>query len=216
MTGLEKILAYISAEARERARQLLLEAEEDCRRMASECADRCESTRNGMKEQTLAEGEALITKTREDVERELEEKLNAVREAGVDRVFEGVRKELRSSDFGKYREFLSAWLVSALLEENQAERAEIEVCSAPLEVLMSEEDRARFGRAVTESARRSLSRRLGKTFLSRMQLSEESVPIDGGVILRCGERVQDYSLDALLTRTRTEMEERVLAILFPQ
>lgn len=219
MTGLEKIIECIGAEARERARALLQSTEEECRRMASETAARCENTRARMREQTLRDGEALIEQTREAVEREREEKLAAVREAALDRVFAGVRAELCSTDYGKYREFLSAWLVCALLEQHRAEQEALERGESvsrflPLEVAMNESDRSKFGRAVLESARKTAERRIGKEKAARLSFCEEHAEIDGGVILYYGAKRYDYSLEKLLSDMRAEMRDSLLEMLF--
>lgn len=210
MTGLEKIIACIMEEAHERARTVLQEAEESCRRMASDCATSCESVRARAKEITISEGEALIERTRLALEQQREEKLRAVRESALDRVFEAARAELHSNEYGKYREFLTAWLVSALLEQNAAQ----EDGEPVLEVLLSKRDRADFGRAVIDGARRVTERRIGKEKAARLQLSDDVAEIDGGVILRCGEQVFDYSLDAQLAAMRAELAPQLLAILF--
>lgn len=219
MTGLEKIIECIGIEGRERARALLQSTEEECRRMAADYAERCESVRERMRTQTLREGEALIEQTRLAVEREREEKLAAVRVAALDRVFDAARAELRSTDYGKYREFLTAWLVCALLEQHRAEQQALlegtPVSSfLPLEVAMNAEDRDKFGRAVLEGARKVVERRIGKEKAARISFCEEMAEIDGGVILYHGAKRYDYSLETLLGAMREELSDKILAMLF--
>ena len=219
MTGLEKITERIASEAREKARLCLQEAEEDCRRIAQEYAARAEAARERIKKESLARGEALIARSRTEVVTQRRELLATARAEMLDRAFAAAGEELRSTDYGKYRELLTALLVCALLEQDRTEREslamgdEVEAVDR-FEVLLNAEDRERFGKAVVEGARKITERRIGVQKAQKLCLGEGAAEIDGGLILRFGDVELNCALSVLLADLRGEMEGKVAAVLF--
>ena len=221
MTGLEKITARIHAEGRERASAILQQAEQECAEIAKEYAARAEQARERIQKKALEQGEELIARSRANVARTEREILQAARTAALDCAFETAREQLCSSDFGKYRERLSALLVCALLEQDRTEREslalgdEIEEFEC-FEVLMNDMDRHRFGNEVVRNAQKVAERRIGAQKAAKLKLSEQCAGIDGGLILRFGRVELNCSLSTVLQDLRREMEGRIAAILFPQ
>ncbi len=157
MKGLDKITERILADAKERARTVLEQAQSDCRAAAT--------------------------------------------------------------DYGKYRELLVALLSCALLEQAKEEKKTLEYGDEiadfdTFEVLLNENDRARFGEGVIEGARRATERRIGAERTAKLRLSDECADIDGGLILRYGEVESNCSITVLLQEMRRELESRISAILF--
>lgn len=219
MTGLEKITARIVAEGRERARVLLQQAEEECRATAAEYAARAEALRERLTSEAESERAVMVSRARADVEKARRELLTATRNALLDEAFEAAKRELCSTDYGKYRELLSALLVSALLEQDRVTRESVAMGDEVeeidrFEVLLNAEDRERFGSAVVENARRVVERRIGYADAAKLCLAGETAPIEGGLVLRFGNVELNCSLSVILDELRRDMEQRVAEVLF--
>lgn len=219
MTGLEKILEQIGADARARAQSILQEAENDCTQIAREYAERSEQTRGRIEkegEQTL---KALLLGARAQCEKERTEILQNMRRSLLDEAFERAKEEICSNQYGQYRELLIGLLVSALMEQHRAEQQSIafgdEIASIDrFEVLFCEKDRERLGSAVVEGARRLAERRVGKEKAAKLCLAAGSAPIDGGLVLRFGDVELNCALSVLMADVRRELEGQVARILF--
>ena len=81
---------------------------------------------------------------------------------------------------------------------------------------MNEKDRATYGEAVVEAAKRAAYRRIGAERAERVRLSERTAPIDGGLILCYGSIEVNCSLSMLMAEMRKALESRVSAILFAE
>lgn len=221
MTGLEKIIDRISADAAQDARRILTETEAECRKIAEEYAAKGIATRDRVIEKAEKEGENIIARARSTVEMNRRNLLLAARAEVLNRAFEKAKAEIRDTDFGKYRELLSALLVCALIDVTNAEKEslalgdEVEEYDVA-EVLFNPADREAYGRAVVNEARRTLEKRVGAERAAKLCLSDETASIDGGLILRCGNIETNCSLSMLIEEMRREMEGKVAAILFPE
>ena len=221
MTGLEKIIARIETEGRDRAAAILQGAEAECRKTASDYAARAEAVRERLSAEAQTEREVMISRARAAVEREHRELLVQMRSAVLDEAFEAAKARLCSTDYGQYRELLVALLVSALLEQHRVVRESIALGDEVeeverFEVLLNAADRERFGSAVIDGARRVVERRIGAENAAKLCLSQQTAPIDGGLVLRFGSISLNCSLSVILSDIRRELEPRVAAVLFEQ
>lgn len=221
MTGLEKILDRISSDAAEDARRILTETELECRRIAEEYAAKGIATRDSVIEKAEKEGELLIARARSTVEMDRRNLLLAARANVIDRAFDRAKAAIKDTDFGKYRELLTALLVCAMIDVANAEKESLALGDEVVEyetaeVLFNAADREAFGLSVVNEARRTLERRLGAERARRLCLSEDSAAIEGGLILRCGSIETNCSLAMLIAEIRRETESKVAAILFPE
>lgn len=220
MTGIEKITDRIAADAAREAEEILGAAEAECRKLAEEYARRSIGERDDIADRAQAEGQRIIDRAKATAEMNRRAVLLAAKSALVDEVYAKAREEILDTDLGKYRELLTALLVSALLELAQSEDTSLAMGDevAPyekIEVLFNESDREKYGAEVVSAARRTGERRIGAQRLAKLCLSEEVAPIDGGLILRCGNIETNCSLSVLLAEARRETEGKVTAILFP-
>lgn len=219
MTGLERITEKILADAKERARVILETAQNECRAAAEQYAAAAADKREEIAERTMSEAEAITARARAAAAMERRDILIAARAEVLDEVFLLAKKEITDTDFGKYRELLTALLSCALLNLSEADRTarelgdEVEEITR-LEVLMNEADRERFGAAVLSGARRTTERKVGSELLSRLTLSNEIADIEGGLILRAGDVEVNCSLTVLLAEVRREIEGKISRILF--
>ena len=219
MIGLDKITERILEEGRVRASQILIDAEEDCKRIAADYAERTEATRREIYESSVAECQRLVEEAREQAQEVHDEILEKARRAVVDAVIAGAKKKLCNYQHNKYRELMIALLSSALIEQDREERVreaseEDYIPTERYEVLMNEYDYNLFGEAVVEGGRRLAERRIGPDKAARVVLSKEHLTIDGGLLLRFDDVVVDCSLDTLLNRIYDQMKTELDNFLF--
>lgn len=219
MTGLDKIIDRILSDAKEEARGILEGAQADCRTMAEEYAGKAEQIRADITEDAEREGEAIVSRAKSAVLMQRRNLMLKTKNDLVEEAFRAARAEVLDTDFGKYRELLTALLASALIEE-AASAAQAQAFGDELtefdtyEVLMNAADREAFGHAVVEGAKRAASRRIGAERAEKLRLAEETADIDGGLILRYGSIEANCSLSMLMADMRKSLETKVAAILF--
>lgn len=219
MTGLEKITERILADAKEKARLILEEAQTDCRRAAEEYAARAEDIRERIAARAMREGEEMIARARSSAAMTRRDILIATRARLLDETFEAAKAQICDTDYGKYRELLIALLSCALLEQARSEQQSRELGDEvaefdAFEVLLNETDRERFGTAILEGARRITERRIGADRAEKLRLSAETANIEGGLILRYGDVEINCSISVLLSEMRRDLEPRIAALLF--
>ena len=84
----------------------------------------------------------------------------------------------------------------------------------PYEVLLNERDRDRVGEALIKEVKQTAAGKLPAEMLARLTLANETVRIDGGLILRCGSIEANCSLSLLFAQLREELEAEVCRVLF--
>ena len=219
MTGLDKIIDRILADAKARARDILETAGADCRNRAEEYATRAEKIRADLSDAAELRGEQIVSRAKSAAAMERRALLANTKAALIDEAFEAARTEVLDTDFGKYRELLTALLAGALVEEaKNTDRAIAfgdEVAEFDCyEVLLNKADRDAYGAAVVEGAKRAALRYIGAKRTEKVRLSDETANIDGGLILRYGDVEFNCSLSMLMNEMRRLLENKVSAILF--
>ena len=104
MTGLDKITERILADAKTRARGILENAQEECRKMAEDYAARAEEIRENVAERTMREGEDLVARARSASAMTRRDILLSAKAKMMDEVFETAKSHICATDYGKYRE----------------------------------------------------------------------------------------------------------------
>lgn len=221
MTGVEKITDRIAADAAKEAQATLGAAEVECRKLAEEYGNRTIGERDRVAERAQAEGQRMIERAKSTADMNHRAVLLAAKSALIDEVYEKARAKILDTDFGKYRELLTALLVSALLELAQSEEASAALGDETepydrIEVLFNHDDREKYGAAVVTEVRRRNERRIGTARLEKLCLSENTAAIDGGLVIRYGNIETNCSLSVLLAEMRRETEGKVASILFPE
>lgn len=221
MTGVEKITDRIAADAAKEAQATLGAAEVECRKLAEEYGNRTIGERDRVAERAQAEGQRMIERAKSTADMNHRAVLLAAKSALIDEVYEKARVKILDTDFGKYRELLTALLVSALLELAQSEETSEALGDETepydrIEVLFNHDDREKYGAAVVAEVRRRNERRIGTARLEKLCLSEDTAAIDGGLVIRYGNIETNCSLSVLLAEMRRETEGKVASILFPE
>ncbi len=223
VNGLEKITDKILNDAREEAARILAEAEESCRSITEGYTARADAIKDRLVEEAKREGADLVARAKTTA---VTKRKNATLEAQsrlIDETFTVAYSNLKRLPVEEYRAILVGLLSSALYEQDAIEcssRAlygeEEAALPASYEVLFNARDRERCGKDVLDATVKKLNGRLPAAFLKKLKLSEQTRPIDGGLILRCGDVESNCSLELLFAQLREELEVDVYRALFVQ
>ncbi|MBQ8213754.1 MAG: hypothetical protein IJZ80_07070, partial [Clostridia bacterium] len=204
MNGLEKITDKILAEAGAESQKILAEAEEECARIRATYAEKAQAIRLRVADEAEREGIDLVSRSKNGAATQKRNALLRVRGELVDETFDMTLMALRSQSDEKYTEMLTGLLCAAFLEQMEAEITgrtlygeEDAIAPERYEVLFNSSDRDRYGAAVLAGARLRLAAKVDAEKLEMLTLSDQTVNIDGGLILRCGEVESNCSLSLL-------------------
>ena len=221
MNGLEKITDKILAEAGAESQKILAEAEEECARIKATYAEKAQAIRLRVADEAEREGIDLVSRSKNGAATQKRNALLRVRGELVDETFDMTLTALRSQSGEKYTEMLTGLLCAAFLEQMEAEITgrtlygeEDAIAPERYEVLFNSSDRDRYGAAVLAGARLKLAAKVDAEKLEMLTLSDQTVNIDGGLILRCGEVESNCSLSLLFADLRRELEAEVSRALF--
>ena len=221
MNGLEKITDKILAEAGAESQKILAEAEEECARIRATYAEKAQAIRLRVADEAEREGIDLVSRSKNGAATQKRNALLRVRGELVDETFDMTLTALRSQSGEKYTEMLTGLLCAAFLEQMEAEITgrtlygeEDAIAPERYEVLFNSSDRDRYGAAVLAGARLRLAAKVDAEKLKMLTLSDQTVNIDGGLILRCGEVESNCSLSLLFADLRRELEAEVSRALF--
>lgn len=221
MNGLEKITDKILAEAGAESQKILAEAEEECARIRATYAEKAQAIRLRVADEAEREGIDLVSRSKNGAATQKRNALLRVRGELVDETFDMTLMTLKSQSGEKYTEMLTGLLCAAFLEQMEAEITgrtlygeEDAIAPERYEVLFNSSDRDQHGAAVLAGARLRLAAKVDAEKLEMLTLSDQTVNIDGGLILRCGEVESNCSLSLLFADLRRELEAEVSRALF--
>ena len=221
MNGLEKITDKILAEAGAESQKILAEAEEESARIRATYAEKAQAIRLRVADEAEREGIDLVSRSKNGAATQKRNALLRVRGELVDETFDMTLMMLKSQSGEKYTEMLTGLLCAAFLEQMEAEITgrtlygeEDAIAPERYEVLFNSSDRDRYGAAVLAGARLKLAAKVDAEKLEMLTLSDQTVNIDGGLILRCGEVESNCSLSLLFADLRRELEAEVSRALF--
>lgn len=198
MNGIEKLTGRIYEEAEKEASTIIGAAEKE----AHDITAKFEAT-------ALEEYEIIVKKGKLAAEQREERlassaKLEAKKlvleskQAMVSKAFELALEKLKNLDDDKYISFLSNLTVEASRSGNE-------------QILLSENDRTKYGTEVVNSANKKLAEN-GK--VANISLSDESAKIEGGLILKENNIEMNCSFEMLLKLKRDELATEVSKVLF--
>lgn len=223
MTGLDKIIDRILLEAQKDADAIREEAQKQCDMIAAEWSKRAEECRLKLQQDTQAEMENIAARTKATLETERRNMVLSVRSRLLEQVWEDALSEVKAFPIDRYARLLCHLLSEALREQHRVEcdsRAlygeEGAADPACYEILLNEHDRAYCGKTLMNLFREAAQEDvlLGE-MAGKVVLSEQTVPIDGGLILRAGDVENNCSLSAVFRSLREQNEQKVLKTLFP-
>ncbi len=221
MNGLDRITERILTEAREEAAGILKEAEAESARIAAEAAARAENLRARLNEEAERDATELVSRIKAMVETKKRNALLMTQSELLDDVFDSTLEQIYRLDAEKYTEILVGLLCAALLEQSEAERISRtlygeEDAMAPevYEVLLNPRDYNRCAKTLIARTKQKLGGKLPAPMLDKLTVSEKTVAIDGGLILRYGSVESNCALRPLFAQLREELEGEVSRALF--
>lgn len=221
MMGLNKITDRILADAQAEADRILAEAEADCNRRRAEYEAEAEKIRDTLTADAERDAKDLIARAKASAATQKRNILLQRKSELMDSVFVTTLENVLSMETEPYTTLLIGLLTACLWEQIRSEQENLalygeEDALAPdqYEVLMNARDRERCGAAVIEGACKRLAGKVLEEKLALVTLSDSTVSIDGGFVLRCGSMEMNCSLSLLFAQLREEMETEVGQALF--
>ena len=221
--GLEKITEKIRADAEAEVARIYAEADARCADIAARAEERAKLRQEEMREVIEREATAHITRAKSSAAMQKRNRLLETQSALVDGVFEGALVAMKSLPTDAYTALLAGILSASFLEQLESEREARELygdeaveAPAAYEVILNQNDRTRCGDALLTAVRQRLAGKAPKEKLALLVLSPKCAPIDGGVILRCGDVEANGSFALLFAQLREELETEVSRALFSE
>lgn len=221
MNGLDKITEKILAEADAEALEIEARADAQAKAIAASYAERAEAIRKTVAANAEREGIDLVNRAKNADAVKHRNAILRVRGELVDETFDATLEALRTQGGEKYVALLAGLLAAAVLEQVEAEAVsrtlygeEDAMAPEAYEVLFSAADRETYADAVLAATRAKLAGKIDQTRVSMLKVSDKTVQINGGLILRCGDIESNCSLDLLFAGLRRELESEVSHALF--
>ena len=219
MTGLEKVIGKIIADAEADARVILEKAQAECEAIKAKYAAETEAEIEKLKDECDRECQALIIRARSSAAMA---KRNAILEARaklIDDAYASAEKIIRNMNGDQYLELLHKMLRSSMKNQLEGEAESLrlygeDISPAAYEVVLNSRDRDTYGEKLLETYRKGYGSRISPAVLAKLRLATDTAPIDGGIILRCGPVETNCSLAMLMAENRRDTEAKVSSILF--
>ena len=221
MTGIEKLIDKILADAKADADAVLERAEESCRAIKETHAARVAAEEARLRENATKECVALITRAKSSAAMAKRNELLEARAAVVREAYAAAEKEIRNLTSEAYLDLLVTMLKGTLKRQLKSEQESMELYGEDTtpdvyEVQLNRRDREQFGQALLDTIKRTQVGKISMNALDKLTLSPRDARIDGGLVLKCGDVEANCSLSMLLAEVRRNTEVRVSAILFAQ
>ncbi len=221
VTGLERITDRILAEARAEADRILAEANAEADRIRADYRARADELSARISADASQEGIDLVERAKSASANRKRNQVLQTQSRLIDETFRATLDGLRAQSAEDYTKLLSGLLASALSAQAKAERESRELYGEedmPMveqyEVLLNERDRDRVGEALIKEVKQTAAGKLPAEMIAKLTLANETVRIDGGLILRCGSIEANCSLSLLFAQLREELEAEVCRVLF--
>lgn len=223
MRGLENITAKIVSDAENDARVKLSAASAECEKLRADYEKRADELRERMLSEAEAEAELRVQRAKAACAVSKRNAILSAKSESVDAAFSAAAAEVFAMDAEKYRALLVGLVCSALTNQVNAEKNELEnygdaeLCTYDsFEIAMNKSDLAAHGEAVIEGVRRASIGRLDPSVTEKLSLSKKAANIDGGVIIKYGEMEINCSLSMIFSGLRASLESEIYNILFTQ
>lgn len=219
MVGLEKITQKIIDDASLRADEIIAAAEQRCQQINDACEFKKQEIESKIEADAVKEGESIKMRAKSGIAMNRRDSMLMLRANLVDQAFSEAQKQILSLESEQYRNIFSSLLAKVLCEKVQSENDSIRlygenISPAKYEVQMNKKDRDTHGRAIIEGARRAVVGKLTSQTLDKVVLSDKSINIDGGFVIKCGDVELNCSVKTLVDCIRPRLEAEVARILF--
>lgn len=219
MTGIEKLIEKILADARSDADAVLQRAEEACKDIQQAHATRVAAEEERLREIATKECEGLITRARSSAAMAKRNVMLEARASLVREAYALAEKEIRNLTAEAYLDLLVTMLKGTLKRQLKCEQESMELYGENItpdtyEIQLNRRDREQFGQALVDAIRRTQVGKINMTVLDKLTLSPQDARIDGGLILKCGDVEANCAISMLLAEVRRSTEVKVSEILF--
>lgn len=198
MAGIESIIWRIENDAKEKARQIL----DNANKRAQEILKKAEGEARAMTNDILSksETEALEVKRRIFMAAELDmrKELLAAKQEMIEEAFEEAVQRVEAMDAAAYRTYIKRWLLATDLD-------------GEVQIIISDSDKERITPEFIADINSELKMRGSNLVL---HLSDEHRDIRGGFILKKGDIEINSSIEALMRASRDELEPEVAHAMF--
>lgn len=221
MTGIEKLIDKILADARADAAAVLEKAQATCAEIQAAQDARVQAEENRLREGATRECEALVIRAKSSAAMAKRNAILEARAALVREAYATAEKEIRNLTADEYLDLLLTMLKGALKRQLKCEQESMEiygedVTPAVYEVILNRRDREQFGQALLDAIKRTQVGKISMTALDKLVLSSQDARIDGGLILKCGDVEANCSISMLMAGVRRQTEVKVSQVLFPE
>ena len=219
MTGLEKVIGKIIADAEADAGEILDKARAECEEIKAKYTAETDAEIEKLTDECDRECQALIIRARSSAAMA---KRNAILEARaklLDDAYAAAEKQIKSMNGDQYLDLLCKMLRSSLKNQLEGEAESLrlygeDISPTAYELVLNSRDRETYGEKLLAAYRAGYGSKLSPAVLAKLRLAPDAAPIDGGIILRCGPVETNCSLSMLLAANRRETEAKVSRILF--
>ena len=223
MTGLERITAKIIAEAESDAAKILEAADDRCTVISKEADEKAMAAEKKIAEQNEKKCEDIISRAKSSANMTKRNILLEAESEMIDRAFETARREILNFPKEKYCEMLVTLISGSLAGLIETERVNREVYGdteelpeeeQPYEILLNADDKAAYGGIILEELRRKVVGKIDSSVLKKVKISDETVNIDGGIILRYGNIELNCSISKMINGLRATLEGEIAKVIF--
>ena len=219
MVGLEKITQKIIDDAQARADGIIADAEQRCQQIKEACELKKQEIESKIETDAVKEGESIKMRAKSSIAMNRRDSMLMLRASLVEQAFQEAQKQILSLEAEQYRNMLSSLLAKVVCERVQSESDSLrlygeDISPAKYEVLMNKKDRDVHGRAIIDGARRAVVGKITSQTLDKVMLSDKSINIDGGFVIKCGDVELNCSVKTLVDGIRPRLEAEVAKIMF--
>ena len=219
MIGLEKITEKILSDARAESERIISEAEQKCQEIARTCQEKKQQIEEKIEAEAIKEGESIKMRALSAVAMNKRDFALKLRADLIDEVFEKALDELLKLDGDKYRELLSSLMAKVLCERVESENESVRLYGENIspekyEILMNKKDKDTHGKYIIDKVRRATVGKIPSEVMDKVVLSDKSVNIEGGFIIKCGDIELNCSLKMLVCDVRPSLEGEIAEMLF--
>lgn len=198
MKGTEKIIAHIRADGDAEAKKIIDAASKQAEEKRAESFKAALSEYEKLMQAGNAECEDILSGSRRIAEMEAKKSVLSVKQEMISAAFDAAREEIVNMPRDKYTQFLARMAAEA-------------AASGMEEIVLNARDKAEVGKSVCKAANELLS---AKGTPGKLTVSEDTVDISGGVIVRFGGIETNCSIDALIRQRRSGLSTEVAAAMF--
>ena len=204
MIGTKRITDKIINDAEADAEAKLDSAKAECEKIRADYESRAGELRERMLTEAEVEAEQRIRRAKSAAAIEKQNAILSAKSEAVCAAFDTALAEISAMKPEKYRDLLVKLIESAIINQINAEAFEREnygdeelAVGEYYEIMLNKSDRAAHGSAVIEGVRRASIGRLDMSVLEKLKLSEKTVNIDGGVVIKYGDMEINCSLSMI-------------------